>query len=144
MHRFHQSGEIILELIYEANFATIPSMLNNEVYRKQHIKRLVDVVINASKDEIAPDEHMERIIQSAIQLRNPFIKDGDPFVVLGNDGLDGSWFPTGSFQTQEEALVHVRKHQDEEYICSDGKGISTTFHAFTRDGAHVREKSSNE
>jgi len=118
-------------------------MLNSEVYRKQHIKRLVDMVINASKDKIAPDEHIGRIIQSAIQLRNPFIKDGDPFVVLGNDGFDGSWFPTGSFQTQEEALAHVRKHQDEEHG-SDGDEISTTFHAFTRDGAHVREKSNHE
>lgn len=119
-------------------------MLNNEAYRKQHIKRLVGVATDAQKDEVAPDEHIRRIIQSAIQLQNPLIKDGDPFVVLGNDGLDGSWFPTGSFQTQEEAFVRVRQNQDEEHICSDGDEISTTFHAFTRDGAHVREKSNNE
>ncbi len=113
-------------------------MLDKEAYRKkQHIKRLVDVATDAQKDEVAPDEHIRRVIQSAIQLQNPFIKDGDPFVVLGNDGLGGSWFLTGSFQTEEEALAHVRQKQDEEHIYSDGDEISTTFHAFTRDGVHV-------
>ncbi len=118
-------------------FCYTPSMLDKEAYQKQHTGRLVDVVTDAQKDEVAPGEHIRRVIQSAIQLQNPFIQDGDPFVVLGNDGIDSSWFPTGSFKTQEEALSHVKQKKDEEHIYSDGDEISTTFHAFTREGIHL-------
>ena len=109
-------------------------MLNKEVYRRQHVGRLVDIVNDGQKDGIDPNERTKRLIQSAINLENPFIKADDPFVVLGNDGLDDSWFPTGSFKTAKDALLHLEQKRDEEHIYSEGDEMSTTFHAFTRNG----------
>ncbi|MEK7451032.1 MAG: hypothetical protein AAB662_03805 [Patescibacteria group bacterium] len=115
-------------------------MFNGEVYRKQHAFRLVGAVIDGGKDQVAPNEYIKRIIQSAIRVRNPLIKDGDPFVVLGNDGLDRSWFPIVSFKTEKDALSHVKRKQDEEPEYSDGNDASTTFHVFTREGVHIRKE----
>ena len=112
-------------------------MLNGERYQRQHALRLVRAVNDGEKDQVTPNEHIRRIIQSAIQVGIPFVKNDDPFVVLGNDGLDMSWFPTGSFKTHEEALLHVRQKQEEEHIYSDGDDASTTFHIFTREGVNV-------
>ncbi len=112
-------------------------MFNKEEYGNQHIARLVGVVTDGQEDQVTPNEEIRRIIQSAIQAENPFIKDGDPLVALGNNGLDGSWFPTGSFTTQEEAFLHVRQKQKEESRYFDGDETSTTFHVFTRKGVCI-------
>ncbi len=112
-------------------------MFDKEDYQKQHIGRLVDAVTDGQKDGVTPSQHIRQIIQSAIQLNNPFIRENDPFVVLGNDGFDGSWFPTGSFKTGKDALLHLEQKRNEEFIYSEGDEISTTFHAFTRDGIPV-------
>lgn len=63
---------------------------------------------------------------------------------MGNDGFDGSWFPTGSFPTVGEALDYAQKKKGEEHIYSDGDNFSTTFHTFTRDGIQVKHKSGDE
>ena len=112
-------------------------MFNGEIYQGEHALRLVGAVNDGEEDQVTPNEHIRRIIQSAIQVGNPFIKNDDPFVVLGNDGLDTSWFPTGSFKTHEEALLHVKQKQTEEHIYSDGDDASTTFHVFTREDVNV-------
>lgn len=112
-------------------------MSREKTYQTQHFVRLASVVVDGQEDGINPGEYIRRVIQSAIQRKNPFINDKDPFVVLGNDGFDRSWFPTGSFKTKEEALLHVKQKRDEEHAYSDGDETSTTFHAFTRDGVPV-------
>lgn len=114
-------------------------MFNRETYLGEHVGRLVNVVDNGKKDHVVPNEHIRRIIQSAIQVESPFIKDSDRFVVLGNDGLDRSWYPTGSFKTKKGALSHVKQKQKEEHIYSDGDEASTTFHVFTREGVHISQ-----
>lgn len=112
-------------------------MFSKETYGKQHTVRLIKVVDNGTKDQVIPNEQIRRIIQSAIQMGNPLIKDRDSFVVLGNDGLDESWFPTNSFKSAKEALFYVQQKQEEEFKYSDGGEISTTFHVFTMEGVHV-------
>lgn len=100
-------------------------------------KRLNSLMKTAVRNLVTPEEYAQRIIRSAIQDENPFIKKGDPYVVLGHDGFDGSWFPAGSFQSIDETIDCVRKKTEEEPLYSDGEEISTTFHPFTTDGVHL-------
>lgn len=112
-------------------------MFDRETYQGQHSARLIEVVGDGVRDQISPSERMRRIIQSAIAVGNPFIRDDDDFIVFGNDGLNRSWFPTGSFQVAEDALLHAQQKRAEENEYSDGGEISTTFHVFTREGTSV-------
>ncbi len=110
---------------------------NTASYRSEHYQRLGKIVDRGSQDGMTPNEAVKRVIREAVQLGNPFIVAERPYVVLGNDGFDGSWFPTGSFETAEEAREHALRRADEEQLYSDGSEISTTFHPFTRDGLHI-------
>lgn len=110
---------------------------NKEAYQQEHISRLVNITTDAQRDGIAPYERIKQIIQLAVQRQSSFIKDGDLFVGIGHDGFEDAWFPTGSFKTKEEVLLHVKKNQEEEEARSGGGEISTTFFAFTRDRIHI-------
>lgn len=103
----------------------------------EHDRRLFLLAHNATQDLITPEEHVKRFIKGAIQRGNPLISDCDPYVVLGSDGFDGSWFPVGSFQTIEETMDCVKKKTDEEPMYSSDEEISSTFHPFTSDGIHL-------
>ncbi|MDP2637994.1 MAG: hypothetical protein Q8P26_02955 [Candidatus Levybacteria bacterium] len=107
--------------------------MSNETYRNEHRNRLLHVTMQAGTDGLNPEEYMKRVIRGAT-YPNSSIKDGDPFVVLGHDGFNRTWFPVSSFKTREEALLHLQKAQDGEHLYSDGGGASSTFFAFTRDG----------
>lgn len=82
---------------------------NKEAYQQEHISRLVNITTDAQRDGIAPYERIKQIIQLAVQRQSSFIKDGDLFVGIGHDGFEDAWFPTGSFKTKEEVLLHVKK-----------------------------------
>ena len=107
-------------------------------YQEEHPKRLGWLARSGETDGIRPNEAIRRTMREAIQLGNPFIHEGDPFVVMGSCGFDGRWFPTGSFQAVEEAIGHMDIKKGEERLYSDGDEISTTFHTFTSDGIQVR------
>lgn len=111
---------------------------NNEAYHNAHRTRLNELFERSEQDGIAPHEVIRRIIQEAIQRGDPYINVEDPFVVLGNDGFDMSWFTAGSFKTIPEAITHIEQLQSEEPQYSDGEELATTFHAFTREGIQVR------
>ena len=117
---------------------------DNNAYQSEHPNRLGSLANSGEADGVRPNEAIRHTMREAIQLGNPFIQEGDPFVVMGSDGFDGSWFPTGSFQTVEEAIGHMEKKKNKEHFYSDGNEISTTFHAFTSDGIQVRHVSGNE
>jgi hypothetical protein len=95
-------------------------------------------------DEVKARNTMKDIIKDALKRRSPCIIEGEPFVVMGNDGFDGSWFPSGSFPDAEKALDAAKKQRGEEHLRSSGREISTTFHVFTSDGLPVRHMPGNE
>lgn len=102
-------------------------------------RRLEEVRLKAEKDGFTPDVFIQREIRGAIQRQNPFIKAGDPFVVLGFDGFDGSIFPVGSFQTPEEALKYANEKRSEEHLYSSDpeSDIATRFQTYTATGILV-------
>lgn len=113
---------------------------NPEAYKEEHPSRLKQLASNANIDSVKPNEAIRRIMQQALQVGNPFIQEGATFIVMGHDGFSGDWFPTGSFQTVEEAFECTERKRAEEHLYSGGDEISTTFHTFTRDGYQVNHK----
>jgi hypothetical protein len=103
-------------------------------------RRLEDVRREAEEDGLKPNEFIQREIRGAIQRQNPFIKAGDPFVVLGFDGFDRSIFPVGSFQTPEKALKYAEEKRSEEHLYSSDPeyDIASRFQTYTTDGILVR------
>jgi len=99
--------------------------------------RFVQITNFAKQDGVEPDEYVKRIFQQAVRNGNPFINPDFKFVVLGIDGFSGGIFPSGYFDTEDEAFSYVVKKKSEEIMYSEGDEISTTFHIFTMEGTHV-------
>jgi len=76
------------------------------------------IVRQASLNGITPGEFVGKGIKAAIARGNPFIREEDPFVVLGIDSFDGHFYPCGSFGSLEDAEIKVRKLQKDGERCS--------------------------
>lgn len=113
---------------------------DEQAYQEEHQNRLDNLRKNGEMTGENPNETIRRTIRGAILLHNPRINESEehPFIVMGNDGFSGRWFPAGSFQTIEEAAEDVAKKQEEERSYSNGGTMSTTFYTFTNDGTQVR------
>ncbi len=107
-------------------------MVNKEIP-----SRFIQITNLAKQDGIEPEEYVGRIFKESIRNKNPFINPDSKFVVLGIDGFDSDIFPSGSFDTEDEAFSCVAQKESWEHLYSDGDEISTTFHVFTIEGTHV-------
>jgi hypothetical protein len=110
------------------------------LYHAEHKNRLHTLAQESEKDALNPNEAISMIIREARYYQNPYVQDELPIVVLGHDGIDNSWFPTGSFETIDEAFEHMTAQQAREHLYSDGDEVSTTFYAFTKDGIEIRHQ----
>lgn len=63
------------------------SEFDEQTYQAEHRHRLNELGENSDTDGIDPSEVMRRTMRETIQLGNPFIQEGDPFIVMGNDGI---------------------------------------------------------
>ena len=104
---------------------------------KEILGRFTHIVNLAEQDGIEPREYIRRIFRESILNKNPLINPDSKFVVLGIDGLSGDMFPSGSFDTKDEAFSCITQKKIKEHFYSDEEEISTTFHIFTREGTHV-------
>lgn len=109
-------------------------------YKRQHTVRLVEAIQKGKDEGVAPNELVRRVIQSAIQEHSLEIKEGDPFIILENSGIDHSWYPAGSCKTKEDAIERLRTMRAIAAPHSHADEFSSTFHLFTSEGIPINEE----
>ena len=86
-------------------------------------------------DGVEPSEYVGRVIRDAIRLGNPLVTEGDQFVVMGIDAMDGSFYPAGSSLSRQEAIDYAIKRQGMEKLFDDGP--EDRFSVYTIEGVAV-------
>lgn len=102
---------------------------------KEIPSRFIHITNLARQDGIEPEEYVKRVFQQYIHNKSPFINPSSKFVALGIDGLSNAIFPSGSFDTQNEAFSWVAQNESEGGAF--GYEDSTIYQVFTMEGVHV-------
>lgn len=95
----------------------------------------VMIARRAVLDGVEPSEYVGRVIRDAIRLGNPLVTEGDQFVIMGIDAMDGSFYPAGSSLNRQEAIDYAIKRQGMEKLFGDGP--EDIFSVYTMEGVAV-------